>query len=205
MPSSISWTLISKHGNAPPLKQVYYTISATGSPNRQESVITRVNVLANVKALEQPQVQDLEMAGGPPGIINCNTVRPLNTNGNVRVFIPPSELFERFMVVRVNWQGYSDNTGTVAVPAAADFKDSPPLTATDIALGFYVNLGPFSTIMKLIQPDQGARLMGSARINYTIQTIEGPLTSSDALHLSRAIKVGATPTYCDNTPVPPAP
>ncbi|MBT2372379.1 hypothetical protein [Pseudomonas fluorescens] len=205
VPSSISWTLISKHGNAPPLKQVYYTISATGSPNRQESVITPVDVLANVKALDQPQVRNLEMGGGAPGIINCNTIRPLNTDGNIRVFIPPSDLFERFMVVRVSWRGFSDNTGTVEVTAASGFTDSQPLTPTDIALGFEVDLGPFSTIMKLIQPDQGTRLMGSARINYTIQTIDGPLTSSDALHLSRAIKVGATPTYCDNTPVPPAP
>ncbi len=201
----IPWPLIAKHGNAPPLKQVYYTIGTATSTNRQESIVTPVDVKANVLALAQPEVRNLELIGGPPGIINCSTVRPLNTDGNVTVYIPPSNLFEQFMVVRVNWRGFSDNTGTIEVPAAAGFTDSIPLTPAMIALGFEVNLGPFSTIMKLIQPDQGSRLMGSARIDYTIQTPSGPLTSSDALHLSRAIKTGATPTYCDNTPVPTAP
>ena len=204
-PLQIPWALIAKHGNAPPLKQVYYTISALTGTNRQESVFTLVDVQANVQSLAQPEVRNLELAGGPPGIINCNTVRPLNTDGNVTVYIPPSSLFEPFMVVRVDWKGYSDNTGTTEVTAAAGFTNSLPLTASMIALGFEVNLGPFSTIMKLIQPDQGARLMGAARINYTIQLPSGPLTSSDALHLSRAIKAGASPTYCDNTPVPAAP
>lgn len=204
-PLQIPWALIAKHGNAPPLKQAYYTIGTATSTNRQESVFTQVDVQANVQALAQPEVRNLEMAGGPPGLINCNTVRPLNTDGNITVYIPPSSFFEPFMVVRVDWKGYSDNTGTTEVPAAAGFTNSPPLTTAMIALGFEVNLGPFSTIMKLIQPDQGTRLMGSARINYTIQLPSGPLTSSDALHLSRAIKAGASPTYCDNTPVPAAP
>ncbi|MGY2254194.1 hypothetical protein [Pseudomonas reactans] len=204
-PLEIPWALIAKHGNAPPLKQAYYTIGTATSTNRQESVFTQVDVQANVQALAQPEVRNLEMGGGPPGIINCTTVRPLNTDGNITVYIPPSSLFEQFMVVRVDWKGYSDNTGTTEVPAAAGFTNSPPLTPAMIALGFEVNLGPFSTIMKLIQPNQGTRLMGAARINYTIQLSSGPLTSSDALHLSRAIKAGASPTYCDNTPVPAAP
>ncbi|MGY2137481.1 hypothetical protein ACW9I8_12820 [Pseudomonas reactans] len=204
-PLEIPWALIAKHGNAPPLKQAYYTIGTATSTNRQESVFTRVDVQANVQALAQPEVRNLEMGGGLPGIINCTTVRPLNTDGNITVYIPPSSLFEQFMVVRVDWKGYSDNTGTTEVPAAAGFTNSLPLTPAMIALGFEVNLGPFSTIMKLIQPNQGTRLMGAARINYTIQLSSGPLTSSDALHLSRAIKAGASPTYCDNTPVPAAP
>ncbi|SFX30538.1 hypothetical protein SAMN03159316_1524 [Pseudomonas sp. NFR02] len=204
-PLQIPWALIAKHGNAPPMKQVHYTIDAGLGTNRQESEVTSVDVQANVQSLAMPEVRHLELFGGPPGVINCNTIRPLNTDGNVIVFIPPSRLFEEFMVVRVDWKGYSDNAGTTEVTAAAGFKDSPPLTPAMISLGFEVNLGPFSTIMKLIQPHQGTRLMGAARINYTIQLTSGPLTSSDALHLSRSIKSGANPTYCDNTPVPAAP
>ncbi|WP_242551758.1 hypothetical protein [Pseudomonas sp. Marseille-Q1929] len=204
-PLQIPWPLIAKHGNAPPLKQVYYTISAATGTNRQESVFTQVDVQANVQSLAQPEVRNLELIGGPPGLINCSTLRPLNTDGNIRVFIPPSSLFEPFMVVRVDWKGYSDNTGTTEVTAAASFTNSLPLTAPMIALGFEVDLGPFSTIMKLVQPNYGVRLFGSARINYTIQLPSGSLTSSDAFHVMRAIKAGASPTYCDNTTVPAAP
>ncbi|GLH49354.1 hypothetical protein [Pseudomonas lactis] len=204
-PLQIPWAIIAKHGNAPPLKQVYYTIGTATGTNRQESEVTSVDVQANVQSLAMPEVRNLELIGGPPGVINCNTVRPLNANGNITVFIPPSRFFEEFMVVRVDWKGYSDNTGTTEVPAAAGFTNSPALTPLMISQGFEVTLGPFSTIMKLIQPHQGTRLMGAARINYTIQLPTGPLTSSDALHLSRSIKSGASPTYCDNTPVPAAP
>ncbi|AZE60935.1 MULTISPECIES: hypothetical protein [Pseudomonas fluorescens group] len=204
-PLQIPWALIAKHGNAPPLKQVHYTIDTGLGTNRQESPVTSVDVQANVLALSMPEVRNLEMAGGPPGVINCNTIRPLNADGNITVFIPPSDLFEPTMVVRVNWQGYSDDAGTTPVPASVGFKDSPPLTGPMIALGFEVILESFSTLMKTIQPHLGVRLMGSARINYTIQLPTGPLTSSDALHRSRSVKSGASPAYCDNTPVPPAP
>ncbi|MGO0705354.1 hypothetical protein [Pseudomonas fluorescens] len=205
-PLQIPWALIAKHGNAPPMKQVHYTIDAGLGTNRQQSEVTSVDVQANVQALVMPEVQDLDLIGGDPGVINCTTFRPLNMDGRITVRIPPSDLFEPTMVVRVNWQGYSDNDGTNPVLASVGFKDSPPLTASMIALGFLVTLdAPFSTLMKTIHTHSGQRLQGAARINYTIQLPTGPLTSSDALHRARSVKTGASPTYCDGTPVPAAP
>ena len=205
-PLQIPWALIAKHGNAPPLKQVHYTIDTGPGTNRQESEVTLVDVQANVQALVMPEVRNLEMLGGPPGAINCTTFRPVNMDGRITVYIPPSDLFEPTMVVRVDWQGYSDDAGMTPVLASVGFKDSPPLTSAMIALGFEVTLdAPFSTLMKTIHPHAGERHTGSARINYTIQLTTGPLTSSDALHRARSVKSGVSPTYCDNTPVPAAP
>lgn len=197
IPLSIPWSFIERHGNG--RKTVFYTIAQGASTNRQFSPDTTVTVNANFKELAPPVVRHLSDAGA----INCTTFRPENPPGNVVVFIPPSEHFELRMVVTLHWQGYSDNAGMVAVPAAVGRVDSIPLTQAMINSGFELLLGPYETIYKPIQPHSGARLAGSARIWYTINLPEGPLPSDEAHPLVRGVRIGGTNGFfCDGTAVP---
>lgn len=197
IPLSIPWSFIERHGNG--RKTVFYTIAQGASTNRQFSPDTTVTVNANFKELAAPEVRHLSAAGS----VNCASFRPESPPGNVVVCIPSSEHFELRMVVTLHWQGYSDDAGTIAVPAAVGQVDSIPLTQGMINSGFELLLGPYETIYKPIQPHSGARLAGSARVWYTINLPEGPLPSDEAHPLVRGVRIGGTNgQYCDGTDVP---
>ncbi|AZF57958.1 hypothetical protein [Pseudomonas sp. R11-23-07] len=180
-------------------KLAYYTIESTGTTNSQQSPLTPVNVTAIVISLDAPRVRNLNAAG----FINCDSFRPVGPPpGDLVVFIPPSNEFRINMVVTLHSQGYSDDLGTTPVGAAVGLATRTILTETDINLGFEMNLGPYATIFKTIQPNAAARLMGSMKLWYSIP---GPLDSDETLHRARGHRAGApgTPgTFCDGTAVP---
>ncbi|AZF47411.1 hypothetical protein [Pseudomonas sp. R2-7-07] len=180
-------------------KLAYYTIESTGTTNSQQSPLTPINVTAIVISLDAPRVRNLNAAG----FINCDSFRPVGPPpGDLVVFIPPSNEFRINMVVTLHSQGYSDDLGTTPVSAAVGLANRTILTETDINLGFEMNLGPYATIFKTIQPNAAARLMGSMKLWYSIP---GPLDSDETLHRARGHRAGApgTPgTFCDGTAVP---
>jgi hypothetical protein len=196
----IPWAAIFDGKNG--TKLAYYTIETTGTTNLQQAPVTPVNVTAIVISLDAPQVRNLNAAG----FINCDSFRPVGTSpSNLVVFIPPSNEFRINMVVTLHSQGYSDDLGTTPVGAAVGLATRTILTETDINLGFEMNLGPYATIFKTIQPNAAARLMGSMKLWYSIPFSGGTLDSNEALHRARGHRAGApgTPgTFCDGTPVP---
>ncbi|AZF26393.1 hypothetical protein [Pseudomonas sp. R2-60-08W] len=183
-------------------KLAYYTIESTGTTNSQQSPLTPVNVTAIVISLDAPRVRNLNAAG----FINCESFRPVGPPpGDLVVFIPPSNEFRINMVVTLHSQGYSDDLGTTPVGAAVGLATRTILTETDINLGFEMNLGPYATIFKTIQPNAAARLMGSMKLWYSIPFSGGPLDSDEALHRARGHRAGApgtAGTFCDGTAVP---
>ncbi|MEG8236134.1 hypothetical protein [Pseudomonas orientalis] len=197
---SIPWADIFEGKNG--TKLAYYTIGSAGTTNTQQSPITPVNVTAIVISLDPPVVRNLN----PAGFINCDSFRPVGPPpGNLVVFIPPSNEFRIDMVVTLHSQGYSDDVGATPVDAAVGLASRTIRTETDINLGFEVNLGPYATVFKTIQPNAAARLMGSMRLWYSIPMSGGTLDSDEALHRARGHRAGAagTPgTFCDGTPVP---
>ncbi|AZF10501.1 hypothetical protein C4J93_2303 [Pseudomonas sp. R2-37-08W] len=196
----IPWAAIFDGKNG--TKLAYYTIESTGTTNSQQSPLTPVNVTAIVISLDAPRVRNLNAAG----FINCDSFRPVGPPpGDLVVFIPPSNEFRINMVVTLHSQGYSDDLGTTPVSAAVGLANRTILTETDINLGFEMNLGPYATIFKTIQPNAAARLMGSMKLWYSIPFSGGPLNSDETLHRARGHRAGApgTPgTFCDGTAVP---
>jgi hypothetical protein len=197
----IPWAAIFDGKNG--TKLAYYTIESAGTTNLQQSPITPVNVTAIVISLDAPQVKNLNATG----FINCDSFRPVGPPpGNLIVFIPPSDEFQIGMVVTLHSQGYSDDSGTTPVGAAVGAATRTILTDSDKNLGFDMNLGPYATIFKTIQPDAASRLRGSMKLWYSIVMSGGAtLASDEALHRARGHRVGSpgTPgTFCDGTPVP---
>lgn len=199
----IPWAAIVAGKNG--TKLAYYTIESAGTTNKQQSPLTPVNVTANFVSLDKPVVQNLTTSG----FINCDSFVPKGPPpGNLVVFIPPSTQFELNMVVTLHWQGYSDDAATAGmeVPAAVGTATHTIMQQSDINLGFTINLGPYATIFKTIQPTFATRLAGSAKLFYSIpQAGGGTLNSNNAIQRVRGQKSGApgtNGTFCDGGAVP---
>lgn len=195
----IPFALVSKYGNG--LKRVSYTIGTTGNANRQYSADTLVEVSANIINLEPPTVRHLVGSGN--GTINCTSFRPVGPPpGNIVVYVPPSEYFSLNMIVTVHWRGFRDDAGMDEVTAVAGSKDSVPLTQQMLNSGFELELENYFTRFKPIQPTQGDRLAGSAKVHYSIFLDGQTVNSGDATPRVRGQLVGGGGTFCDGLPVP---
>jgi hypothetical protein len=199
----IPWAAIVAGKNG--TKLAYYTIESAGSTNIQQPSPTPVNVTANFISLDKPIVQNLTANV----FINCDSFVPKGPPpGNLVVFIPPSTEFALNMVVTLHWQGYSDDAATTGmeVPAAVGTATHTITQQSEINLGFTINLGPYATIFKTIQPTFATRLAGSAKLFYSIPQPSGPdLDSNDAIQRVRGQKSGApgtNGTFCDGSTVP---
>ncbi|WLI31716.1 hypothetical protein PSH61_11605 [Pseudomonas rhodesiae] len=193
----IPWSIIASHGNG--TMRVYYTIGSTGTSNRQYSPTTLVEVTANIISLRPPIIQNL--IGSGAGIVNCTSFVP--ALGNILVHAPASEHFALNMIVRLHWRGYRDDLGTDEVTEVYGFKDSPPLTQTELNGGVNFELEDYFTRFKPIQPTRANRTDGSARVYYTIMLHGELVTSAEATPRVRGHLVGGdTGIFCDGTPVP---
>ncbi|MCD7041938.1 MULTISPECIES: hypothetical protein [Pseudomonas fluorescens group] len=196
----IPWAAIVAGKNG--TKLAWYTIGSAGTTNIQQADPTTVDVTANFVQLDAPVVQRTT----PVGVINCNSFLPSGTAPvNLLVNIPPSTQFAIGMVVTLDWQGYSDDAATLPVAAAVGTVTKTIQTQSEINQGFTVDLGPYATIFKTIQPTFSTRLAGSAKLHYSIPLAGGPLSSNDATHLVRGHRTGSAGsngTFCDGAAVP---
>ncbi|WP_339470863.1 MULTISPECIES: hypothetical protein [unclassified Pseudomonas] len=200
---TIPWAAIVAGKNG--TKLAHYTIEATGSANTQQPPLTPVNVTANFVSLDKPVVRNLTSGV----FINCDSFVPKGPPpGDLVVFIPPSTEFALNMLVTLHWQGFSDDAATAGmeVPAAVGTATHTITQQSEINLGFTMNLGPYATIFKTIQPTFATRLAGSAKLFYSIPQAGGaPLNSNDAIQRVRGQKSGASGTngtFCDGGAVP---
>lgn len=198
----VPWSLIQVEGNGD--KSLEYRVSATGT-NFQISPETLFNVQANFKFLAAPTVRRLAGASATSqGAVNCDSFLPKAPPGVLTVYVPPSEFFVRGERITVTIKGYSDNAGTIEIPAAAASEMTAEYDPITFRNGVEVTFSNHLTLLKLLQADSSRRSVGSLRVYYeTRLEPEGNTKSDEATPASRVIRVGTGGYfYCDGIVAP---
>ncbi|QJI29286.1 hypothetical protein HKK55_11345 [Pseudomonas sp. ADAK18] len=198
IPMTLAWPYIRKHSNN--LNSLRYEIAIASTHNRVSSPTQDINVNANVIAFLAPDVVGAlpEIPGIARGEIVCNTLQ--GPDREVHVFVPPHELLEVGMIIRVNWTGCSDNEGAVPIATATGTFNFGPLTFQQTQVGFNVPVRPYGTYVKPINVADFN--MGSVHITYTVSLtgVPTPIDSAEAILLVRGVRPGLV--YCDGTSWP---
>ncbi|MGY2293036.1 hypothetical protein ACW9H6_25440 [Pseudomonas sp. SDO528_S397] len=197
VPMSVPWPFIQRHSNGEiPL---HYELVTTGTNNRNVSPVQDITVAANVISFLAPSVVGAITPVPGVTLFGCSAVpAPARV---LQVAVPPHPLMEAGMVINLKWNAFSDDAGTVPLPAASDVFPYGPLNPSELITGFNISVAPYDTYIKPI--NTASLTAGSVRITYEVPIPgTGAIDSVEAHVLVRAYLSGSTPTYCDGTTWP---
>lgn len=179
----VPWAVIRRVGNG--TVPVFYTLSWSVNDNIQRSPAQDVEVSADIVVMEPPTFvkNSTDMA--------CNDLDGATYTAQVRV--PGNTVyFEEGVVVRLEWQAYSDRAGTTPAGPPVPFL-SPPLTPDMVSNGFFLTISPFDPVIK-------AAGRNSVGIQYFV-TVNGVEESSGRGFTATVFaNRSSPPLYCDELP-----
>jgi hypothetical protein len=135
---TVPWSIIKEVGNG--TIPVFYTLSWDVNDNLQRSPSQDVVVEANVVVMEKPTFVKTA------AIMDCSDLDRFSFSARVRV-PGNTTYFQEDTVVRLEWQVYSDVTGTTPLGDPVSF-DSAPLTPDMVSNGFFLTIQPYTSVIR---------------------------------------------------------
>ncbi|QJI37515.1 hypothetical protein [Pseudomonas sp. ADAK13] len=192
---NVAWPFIAKHSNG--RIPLHYELATPGTNNRDVSPTQPITVAANVISFNAPSIVNSVTIAPGITLIGCTAMPAPTYIAQIRV--PPHPLMTAGMIIRVNWNAYSDNAGTSHLPAVSTVFTYGPLTATETVSGFNVPVAPYDTRVKPINAANPSE--GAVRITYSVPVPgPSPVDSAEAYVIVNAVVAG--PAYCDGSPWP---
>ncbi|MFJ2364718.1 hypothetical protein ACIPIN_13660 [Pseudomonas sp. NPDC087697] len=179
------------------IKSAWWTIQGDLSANTLSSPMTLVTVDAAVVEFDPPSVPTFTITDGGvrKQVVNCKSLTLVGTDRQLTVTVPVNATYmPNQSVIVVHSVGTSDRLGFDVIEGT-QFSESYTITGSEVGNTFTVNIKPYLTKVKPIQPTQESGLLnGAIKIWYVVQVDGGPVLSDTLVHEVRLLASGK---YCE--------
>lgn len=186
----------------PGVKIGQWSIEEGGARNVMFSPKTPVTIDEVSVTFPKPTVATFEVddgAGGRKRVVNCRSMTGSGTNRLLPVDVIIDDVhMPTGTIVRVYSVGTEDSAGLNEIPGT-DFFEDYEITGLEVGKVFQVNIQPYLTKVKAIQPTAGSGLPnGYIKVWYTVP-VNG-IDKKSIEFLNEVALLGSGGNYCEGTP-----
>ncbi|ROM94323.1 hypothetical protein [Pseudomonas brassicacearum] len=182
-------------------KYAWWTIQGDMSANKWLSEKTEVTVDAEIVEFDAPTAPTFPITddGVRKNVVNCKSLIVVGSDRQLVVTVPINATYmPAGSTVEVRSVGTTDRLGFEPIESTR-FSEPHTITDSDVTAGeFKVNIKPYVTKIKPIQPTLDSGLLnGAVKIWYVVEVNGVPVPSDEFL---REVRLLASGLYCEGTP-----